>query len=60
MKRSKEPELACVTCTECGNEQSDMGRNVECEECGYGPMPSPSSAQFDADKAREKGKKGKS
>jgi hypothetical protein len=29
-----------VTCPECGNEQGDMGRNVECEECGYSPMPS--------------------
>ena len=26
-------------CTECGNEQADMGNNVACEECGFGPMP---------------------
>lgn len=32
-----EPQF--VTCPECGNEQADMGRNVECEECGFGPMP---------------------
>ncbi len=33
-----------VKCPWCGNEQTDMGRNVACEECGKGPMPSPSSA----------------
>ena len=34
-----------VLCPMCGNEQSDMGNNVQCEECRYGPMPSPSSAR---------------
>lgn len=28
-----------VRCPECGNEQADMGRGVQCEECGFGPMP---------------------
>lgn len=28
-----------VVCPECEAEQADMGRNVKCEECGYGPMP---------------------
>jgi len=27
------------TCPECGCQQSDMGKNSACEECGYGPMP---------------------
>jgi hypothetical protein len=31
-----------VTCPECGNEQGDMGRNVACDNCGFGPMPSAS------------------
>ena len=38
--KSEEPKF--VTCPECGNEQADMGRNVKCEECGYGPIPSES------------------
>lgn len=29
-----------VECDNCGEEQADMGRNVACENCGYGPMPS--------------------
>ena len=32
-------ELEFVKCPECGNEQADMGNNVACEECGFGPMP---------------------
>jgi hypothetical protein len=28
-----------AVCPDCGNEQPDMGRNVKCENCGYGPMP---------------------
>jgi hypothetical protein len=38
--KTKEEPIKFVTCTECGNEQADMGRNVACEQCGYGPMPS--------------------
>lgn len=26
-------------CPQCLAEQADMGSNVQCEECGYGPMP---------------------
>ena len=33
----EEPKF--VICPECGNEQGDMGRNVSCEICGFGPMP---------------------
>ncbi len=32
-------EIKFVECPECGAEQADMGRNVCCEECDYGPMP---------------------
>ena len=32
-------QVIFVECPECGNEQADMGRGVQCEECGYGPMP---------------------
>ncbi len=28
-----------ATCPDCGNQQADMGHNVNCEACGYGPMP---------------------
>lgn len=31
-----------VRCPECGEEQADFGRNVSCEYCGYGPMPTAS------------------
>lgn len=34
---NEEPKF--VTCPECGTEQGDMGVNIKCEECGYGPMP---------------------
>lgn len=34
-------EIVFVECPDCGNEQADMGRGVQCEECGYGPMPAP-------------------
>lgn len=42
MKKAKErpmDEIVFVVCPDCGNEQADMGRGVQCEECGYGPMP---------------------
>lgn len=26
-------------CPECGEAQGDMGNNVSCDACGYGPMP---------------------
>jgi ribosomal protein L37E len=32
-------EVKFITCPECGSEQPDMGKNMRCEECGYGPMP---------------------
>lgn len=36
----KKPEYEeFVECGNCGNEQADMGVNVQCEECGEGPMP---------------------
>jgi ribosomal protein L37E len=35
----KPDPLEIVTCPECGNDQGDMGKNVCCEECGFGPMP---------------------
>jgi hypothetical protein len=38
--KQTEPAVEFVICDECGNEQADMGRNVSCEECGEGPMPS--------------------
>lgn len=37
--KAKEPEIEFVRCPACGNEQADMGHNVQCEECGFGPMP---------------------
>lgn len=39
LPRRKEPEIEFVECEHCGHEQADMGRNVACEECGEGPMP---------------------
>lgn len=27
-------EPAWLTCPYCGNQQTDMGKNVACEECG--------------------------
>ena len=38
-KAKKEAEIEFVRCPECRNEQADMGHNVRCEECGFGPMP---------------------
>lgn len=32
-------DIEFVTCPECGMEQADMGVAVECEECGWFPMP---------------------
>ena len=32
-------EKIFVACPACGYEQEDMGRHVECEDCGAGPMP---------------------
>ena len=26
-------------CPECGEFQGDIGNNIACENCGYGPMP---------------------
>lgn len=39
-KKRKEPPVTFVKCPECGEEQADMGRNMQCDFCGYGPMPS--------------------
>lgn len=36
---SQDDDVKFVHCPECDNEQADMGGNVTCEECGYGPMP---------------------
>jgi len=38
-EKKMKPEIGFVECLECGHEQADMGSNVACEECGYGPMP---------------------
>jgi hypothetical protein len=43
-----------VKCPWCGATQSDMGRNVACEECGEGPMPSPSADRQDTKKKRSR------
>ena len=51
MKESDIPEE--VKCPWCGATQSDMGRNVACEECGEGPMPSPSADVVLSKKARK-------
>ena len=40
----KSSPIVFVTCSNCGNEQADMGRNVACEECGD-PMPTPTPAK---------------
>ena len=32
-------EIKFVKCPECGEEQADMGAAVNCESCGFGPMP---------------------
>lgn len=32
-------EVNFVECPECEQSQADMGHNVKCEGCGYGPMP---------------------
>lgn len=42
-RKQKDQPPEWVRCPECGDEQADMGRGVKCENCGYGPMPSPSS-----------------
>lgn len=39
LREEIETGVKFVTCPECGNEQGDMGRNVRCEECDFGPMP---------------------
>jgi hypothetical protein len=28
-----------VQCPACGNVQPDMGAHMQCEECGFAPMP---------------------
>lgn len=38
-------EIYWVTCPECGFQQADMGNNIACEECGYGPMPTMDSIE---------------
>ena len=38
-KNTKLKEVEEVECPECYNIQGDMGNNVKCEECGFGPMP---------------------
>jgi hypothetical protein len=37
-KRRNDP-IEFIRCPYCNNEQADMGRNVNCETCGEGPMP---------------------
>jgi DNA-directed RNA polymerase subunit RPC12/RpoP len=37
--RNVSDHIRWAKCPECGAEQEDMGRNVACDECGYGPMP---------------------
>jgi hypothetical protein len=55
MARTKEPDQPeWVTCPFCGNEQSDMGSNVACEECDKGPMPSPSADRLADERARKR------
>lgn len=39
MKRNEPYEIRFVECPQCGYEQADMGNNVKCEDCGFGPMP---------------------
>lgn len=39
VEKPKEEGPRFVTCPECGEEQSDMGRNVLCDACGEGAMP---------------------
>jgi len=41
-------EVYFSTCPECGEEQGDMGNNVHCENCGYGPMPTMERQQSDS------------
>ena len=38
-KRETPDEIVFVRCPECNYEQADMGRGLQCEECGFGPMP---------------------
>lgn len=40
-KKRAEPNapIQFVTCLDCGEQQADMGQGVNCENCGYGPMP---------------------
>jgi len=47
-----------VTCPECGNQQADMGKNVACEECGFGPMPTAEPKFVDVKLVFEDWKKG--
>ena len=35
----EETDIALVACPMCGHVQADMGRNIRCENCGAGPMP---------------------
>lgn len=36
-----------VTCSECMHEQGDMGHGVQCEVCGWGPLPTAESLGYD-------------
>jgi len=55
-RKGGEVEMApvFVTCPECGHEQSDMGHGVECDNCGYGPMPT--APVESADEGRQTGR----
>ena len=44
-KRKKPEPIQYVKCPECGEEQPDMGNNVACEVCGFGPMPRPGAGE---------------
>ena len=56
-KRSEPDTPEWVVCPFCGNEQSDMGSNVSCEECGKGPMPSPSADRLADERAGKRRKR---
>lgn len=48
-------EIQFVRCPECDYEQADMGRNVRCEGCGFGPMPTaPQTAAQEGKKSKKK------
>ena len=48
MAKKKEADpIVWVECPEYGTEQADMGRGVQCDECGYGPMPTGDDGRMD-------------